>query len=359
VAAELRANFSIRLSEFTLAPEFSLAAEMGVIFGPSGAGKSLTLQAIAGLVRPENGRIHLNGRELFNHETGIDLPPQNRQVGYVPQSYALFPHRTVAENIGYGLHELSAAAKSDQVRQLLSLMRLEQFASRKPSEISGGQQQRTALARALAPRPGLLLMDEPFAAVEEDLRTHLKSELVRVQQEFGIPVLLVTHNLPDAYSLAEKLIVVAEGTVIQAGSRDRIFRQPNTPEVARLIGMANVIEVKPVTVERDQLTAQWGDSRLRIAIVAGQDFENSLLVGVRPEEVRIQGTTEQQEADNLLQGVITGDAPQGADHLLAVELEGETLSVRVPHPEFVELGIAVGQIRGLVIRPDAFHLFVD
>ncbi len=264
-AASFRASFRLRLPEFDLAPDFEMGAEMAVLFGASGAGKSLTLRTLAGLVKPDEGTIHLNGQALFDSDDEIDLAPQERGIGYVPQHYALFPHQSISKNIAFGLHNVSAEEREARVAELLKRMRLEPLANRKPGEVSGGQQQRTALARALARRPKMLLMDEPFAAVEEDLRAHLREELLKIQSDFAIPVLLVTHSRAEAYALAERLIVISEGKVVQSEGRDEVFRRPRTPAVARLMGMTNILQVVVAEASESKLVVDWGDYRLMIA----------------------------------------------------------------------------------------------
>jgi len=358
-AAEFRASFSLRFPDFHLAPEFELGPEMAVLFGASGAGKSLTLRALAGLERPDRGFIRLNGHALFDSEEEIDLPPQDRGVGYVPQHYALFPHQSIAKNIAFGLHDLPRASRAARVSELLARMRLEPFADRRPGELSGGQQQRTALARALARRPDLLLMDEPFAAVEEDLRAHLREELLRIQKEFAIPVLLVTHSRAEAYAMAERLVVIREGKVVQSGSRDDVFRRPRTPGVARLMGMTNILQVTVVDGSATELVADWGELRLTIDSPLALAPGSSLSLGIRPEEIRIAATESQLQLTNQLKGRLVKDEPQGAEHGLQFEINGQLLEVRVSHPELMSLDLAGGQERTLTVEPTAIHVIPD
>ncbi len=222
----LEVDLDIQVSGFRVRPKFTAGAEIVVLFGPSGAGKSLTLRTLAGLVRPAAGRIRLNNRVLDDVERGIHLRPQDRRLGYVPQNYALFPHLTVFDNVAYGLRRAPAAERRPRVISLLERMRLENRADWRPGELSGGQQQRAALARALAPSPEILLMDEPLGAVEESLRMELREEVRRIQTQDQIPVVLVTHNLAEAYSLAERLVVIVEGVVRQSGNASRSSAAP-------------------------------------------------------------------------------------------------------------------------------------
>lgn len=353
----LRADFEIGLPRFRLAPNFGLGPELAVLFGPSGAGKTLTLKSLAGLVRPDRGSIQLSGRVLFDSDQGIDLRPQARRIGYVPQHYALFPHRSIAQNIEYGLHELSSTERRNQVTEMLSLMRLEDLADRRPGEVSSGQQQRAALARAVARQPDLLLMDEPFAAVEEDLRAHLRAELVRVQGETQIPVLLVTHSLTEAYSLAQRLVVLYRGEVMQHGARDEVYRRPSTPEVARLMGMSNILSVNVAGQDRGQLSVDWNGVRLAIAHDGVQPSGPSLVLGVRPEEISFVGPNDIEDLPNRLTGLVEREKEFGADHLLEVQVNSGRLEVRVTHPFYVATALGVGQSRALTIDPNRFHIF--
>ncbi|GAB3458549.1 ATP-binding cassette domain-containing protein [Massilia terrae] len=202
---------------FALRVAFRTDSQRVVIVGPSGSGKSLTLQAIAGLLRPDEGRIAVAGTELFNSATGRNLPPQARKVGYLFQDYALFPHLNVRQNIGFGLNrgwfnrENSASAVA--VDHWLDMFRLRHVAHQRPDELSGGQRQRVALARALAPQPSALLLDEPFAALDRGLRARLRGELDRIQRHLGIPMILITHDEEDAALLGDHVVRLRDGMV--------------------------------------------------------------------------------------------------------------------------------------------------
>ena len=202
---------------FNLAAQFESGSARVVMFGPSGAGKSLTLQAIAGLVRPDAGRIALGGRVLFDSAAGIDLPARERRIGYLFQEHALFPHLSVARNIAFGLlpslpwrMPASIAMKVERVMQQLDLQGL---GERRPHELSGGQRQRVALARALLREPDVLLLDEPFAALDPSLRSRVRAELEGIRQRFAVPMVLITHDLDDVRDLADTLVLFEPGRV--------------------------------------------------------------------------------------------------------------------------------------------------
>jgi molybdate transport system ATP-binding protein len=192
-----------RFAGFTLDVSFTTRAPVAALMGPSGSGKSQTLRAVAGAMRPDRGRIALDGEPLFDAAAGIDVPPQAREVGYVPQHYALFPHLTVADNVAFGLKHRKHGEARAQVAQMLETVGLTGLAGRWPHELSGGQQQRVALARALILHPRILLLDEPFAALDTQIRQSLRQELADLQQRLGFRALLVTHDPEDVIMAGE------------------------------------------------------------------------------------------------------------------------------------------------------------
>lgn len=203
--------------------DLALATEASTValYGPSGAGKSLTLQAMAGLLAVQHGHVRLRGRTLLDTATGIDLPPEARRVGYLFQQYALFPHLTVRQNIGFGLgswRRRLTPAESARVSELMARFGLSELADSRPAALSGGQQQRVALARALACEPEILLLDEPFAALHTTLRRRLRAELRETQQRLGLPTVLVSHDPEDVMALADEVFLI-EGGRVQARYR--------------------------------------------------------------------------------------------------------------------------------------------
>jgi len=188
-----------------------------VLFGPSGAGKSLTLKAIAGLLRPHAGQVRLGETTLFDAARGIQLPPQQRRLGYVFQDYALFPHLSVRQNIAFGLHRgwfnPSRRGVDPEVEHWMSALRIDHLAERMPAQLSGGQRQRTALARALVTRPQALLLDEPFAALDHALRDHLRQELIGVLDATDIPLLLISHDPVDVGMFGQQVLELADGRI--------------------------------------------------------------------------------------------------------------------------------------------------
>jgi len=204
--------------DFVLEVSLQCTQRQVVLFGPSGAGKSLTLKAVAGLLRPGQGHVRLQGQTLFDAATGVDLPPQRRRLGYVFQDYALFPHLSVRQNVAFGLQKgwlnPRVGQRFDAVEQWLHAFRIDTVGDLLPSQISGGQRQRTALARALVTQPQALLLDEPFSALDHDLRQHLRQELEAVLDKTGIPLLLISHDPQDIRFFGQQVVHMESGQVV-------------------------------------------------------------------------------------------------------------------------------------------------
>jgi molybdate transport system ATP-binding protein len=223
-----------QVNGFNLDIAWAMENELSVLFGFSGAGKSMTLQLMAGLIKPDEGWIRSGDRVLLDSRAGINLSTQDRSIGYVFQNLALFPHMTVRGNILYGAGDLKKEQREERIGEMIAAFHLDGLETRYPSEISGGQQQRVALARALIRRPDLLLLDEPFSALDNPLRLEMQKFLKEVQRKFNIPVILVTHDLLEAYAVADKIIVYSLGKIAQTGSPLEVGRNPVNAEVQKL-----------------------------------------------------------------------------------------------------------------------------
>ena len=276
---------------FKLDIAFSVDQEILAILGPSGAGKTMTLHCIAGLTQPDEGSIKLNNKVLFDSTAKINLPPQLRNVGFVFQNYALFPHLTVAENVAYGIHHLPKAEIQDKVSQLLEKMNLGDLKRRYPKQLSGGQQQRVALARALAPEPEILLLDEPFSALDTQVKERLELELLSLQNFYQGNILLVTHNLAEGYKLASKIAVYDSGRIIQCDNKQKVINSPANHAVARLTGVRNLfqgtiteIHEKDVIVVVPELDATVRVETRGILIPV---LNQKVTIGIRPEYVHL------------------------------------------------------------------------
>ena len=205
------------VGDFTLDVAFDTGSGITALLGPSGAGKTLTLRAVAGLLRPDSGRIALGDEVLFDRVARIDVPARARRVGYVFQHYALFPHLSVAQNVGYGVHAMSRPDRAARVAEMLDLIGLPDIGPRRPRTLSGGQQQRVALARALGPHPSVLLLDEPLAALDAPLRQRLGAELRALHERTRTPMVLVTHDPDEAARVADRVVRLDAGQVTAIG----------------------------------------------------------------------------------------------------------------------------------------------
>jgi molybdate transport system ATP-binding protein len=245
-AVEIRARLS---SAFSLDASFTAPPGFTILFGASGSGKTTVLRAIAGLTRPQSGRIVVGARTLFDSTAGVDLPINQRRVGYVFQQLALFPHLTVQANIAYGLHTLPAAEQRHRVASIAASFHIGGLLQRRPGEISGGERQRVALARALVTEPAILLLDEPLSALDHAIQSRIMADLRQWHQEHRIPVVYVTHSHREAYGLGERVVVMSHGRVLATGSPHDVLDHPTERVLASLAGFENVFDA--IVAERD------------------------------------------------------------------------------------------------------------
>jgi molybdate ABC transporter permease protein len=276
----LNVNMQKQLPGFRLDLAFVTGTHPLGVLGGSGAGKTMLLRCIAGVETPTQGQISLNGRLLFDSARRINLPSRQRRIGYLVQNYALFPHLTVAQNIAFGLPKLTASELRQQVAQELEAVQLGGLEQRYPHQLSGGQQQRVALARALASQPEALLLDEPFSALDTHLRSQLEQQMRTRLAKYPGVTLLVTHNLEEAYRICQDLLVMEQGQVIAAGSKQQVFEHPQRLSVAQLTGCKNVSAA--VAVSPDQIIAtDWG---IQLAVEANP--KRLAHVGIRAHQIR-------------------------------------------------------------------------
>lgn len=298
------------------------------VLGPSGCGKTTLLRCVAGFERVDAGEIHLDGRPLAG--PGIHVPPQRRRIAVVPQEGALFPHLSVAGNVGYGLDR--AARRTGRTGEVLELVGLAGYDERMPHQLSGGQQQRVAVARALAPRPSLVLLDEPFSALDAGLRAALRQDIREALRADGATAILVTHDQGEALSVADQVTVLRDGCVVQTGEPTALYREPADPWVAAFVGDAVLL---PAVLDgREARTALGSIS------VGGTPGSGPGTVLVRPEQVRILPT----RPDGTVAATVLRQDFHGHDALVALRLaDGTRVSARVlDGAERVPVGADVG-----------------
>jgi iron(III) transport system ATP-binding protein len=284
------------------------AGELLVLFGPSGCGKTTVLRLIAGIDSPDSGEIWIGGRKVTGD---CWVPPEERRVGMVFQDWALFPHLSVEENVGFGIRG-PKRQKRDRVAEVLDLVQLTGLEKRMPHELSGGQQQRVALARALAPHPQVILLDEPFSNLDASLRADLRGEVRRVLTKAGTTAVFVTHDREEALSIADRIAVMVNGKVLEVGPPDQLYSDPSDALVARMLGDANVFVVE---VRNGTATTPFGD-------LAAPNGDGVALMLVRPEAI---GVDPDPEGNAEVRGVEF----YGHDQLLRLTLrDGASIEAR-------------------------------
>jgi spermidine/putrescine transport system ATP-binding protein len=313
------------------------------LLGPSGCGKTTTLRLIAGFERPDEGQILLDGVDM------AQTPPHKRNVNTVFQNYALFPHLSVVDNVGFGLRyqDVSKQEARKKAADALALVRLEGLERRRPSQLSGGQQQRVALARALVLNPAVLLLDEPLGALDAKLRKQLQIELKALQEEVGITFIYVTHDQEEALTMSDRLAVMRDGRVEQVGTPSEVYEEPRTSYVADFLGVSNLMDARADGLDAD------GRGKLRLGdfeLVAGQgdtDARGDVKVVIRPERIRLEesGASGQNRVPGMVERVVyVGSIMQVIVHLAPgqtlqawVQNQGDGLPYAQGHPVSVHL----------------------
>jgi spermidine/putrescine ABC transporter ATP-binding subunit len=335
--------------------------EMVTLLGPSGCGKTTILRMIAGFVRPTSGTVSIAGTPVN------DIPPHKRQVGLVFQNYALFPHMTVAENVGFGLkmRGIAKQAARPKIDEALEKVRLLERRDAYPRQLSGGQQQRTALARALVIQPDILLLDEPFGALDRELRQHMQSEMRQLQRSLGISTLLVTHDQEEALTLSDRIVVMNAGKVEQVGTPADIFERPATAFVANFMGRMNLL--------KGQLKRQPGGHGCELALDGVEarlpmadcesTAEGPVTVMFRPERISTVHPSERQEAGGLHSAVLRGSVLDvnylGAWAELKVAVSegaGQRFTVRTSNKDDGTPPFRIGDPVDLIIPPEATYV---
>jgi molybdate transport system ATP-binding protein len=318
-----------RLPGFSLDVEWQAGDGVVALFGPSGAGKTLTLHCLAGLVSPDSGRIVVSEVVFFDRAAGINLPTRHRRLGYVFQGYALFPHLTVFENVGFGLRNRPRHESRRRTGEMIDRLGLSGLEDRYPRELSGGQQQRVALGRALAVDPDLLLLDEPLSALDAPLRRQLREELGVLIREWGKATVVVTHDLAEAYQLADRVVVYEAGRVIQAAPKSELLWQPASESVARLMGLRNLFRGTIVKATPELIQLQWRGYSLEAVNSPARSYlpspGSSVPFFIRPEYVRLikkdRPGPDPGHHMNLMSGQVVGEVDQGTAWTLLFRLD--------------------------------------
>jgi len=289
IQARIRKHFppSSESAAFTLDVDFDAGAGVTVLYGPSGSGKTLTLDSVAGFAKPAEGYIAVGDQVLFDGARGVNLPPRDRHCGYVFQNYALFPHRTLRQNLEFAAERLPRLERYRRVSEMIESFRLGELSGRKPHELSGGQKQRGSIARALLAAPRLLLLDEPAQGLDLALRQELYTLLRQVRADFATPILLVTHDLDECFELGELMLIFHEGKLVQAGAPRAIVDQPDSLKVAELLSLYNLLPVviRALDPGRNSSVLRYGEFDLQGPYFPGRFRGDHVTLYIRPELV--------------------------------------------------------------------------
>lgn len=343
--ASLQVEVERCLESFTLNITFETARDAIGLLGPSGSGKSMTLRMIAGVSTPHRGRIVLNGRVLFDTASKINIPAAQRRIGVVFQDYALFPHLTIEENVGFGLHGVPRQERRARVDQQLHALRIADLSHRYPKEISGGQRQRVAIARCMAMQPDALLLDEPFAALDPHLRRQTEEQLRESLAGFNGPVVFVTHDMEEAFRFCTDLLVLDHGTVIAHGPKHQLFEAPATVAAARLTGCKNVVAINRITPYSIRIPAWNCDLRSAAPVPEGTTY-----LGYRSHQFRF---TQHAEIPNTFPCWLVGLSE--APHEMTLYLRLHT-SPQPGEPAHVQADLPKDLWRTLEKEPQPWHI---
>jgi len=355
LAVEIQ-NVVKRFGSFTALKGASLKIydnEFFTLLGPSGCGKTTLLRMIAGFEDATEGTIRLFGEDIGQ------LPPNKRPVNTVFQQYALFPHMTVLENIAFGMLRLKRpkAETDSRAQDMLNLVKLEDFADRKPAQLSGGQQQRVALARAMAPEPKVLLLDEPLSALDLKLRQEMRVELKELQRKTGITFVFVTHDQEEALTMSDRITVMSAGEIQQIGTAREIYDRPANRFVADFIGETNLIDAKVEGIEGESATCRLaGGATIRADISDEIAMGQAGAVSIRPERISVAP----ENSVSPLKGVLENIIYLGTDtqHIVGLD-DGTRLTARTQNAGFAEAELSIGSRVSVQIDDGAARLLVS
>lgn len=328
----LEVSIKKKFGDFTLESSFQAGNEILGILGPSGSGKSLTLRCIAGLQTPDEGRIAINETALFDFKNNINIAPGRRNIGFVFQDYALFPHLSVVKNIGFGLKHFDPKTKDRLVSELVEKIHLKGYENHYPAQLSGGQQQRVALARTLITKPKLLLLDEPFSALDNHIKSLLEQELIQIiKNSFTGTVLLVTHNVEEAYRLCNRILVFSKGETIQIGNKEEVIKSPASLDAARITGCKNLIDAEVIKEDESFVTLK-SQYLLFQAPKPKTSISTKLIAGIRAHHLQISSEPKREgnsfacEVLEFMEGVFsTTVIINCSGHILQVEISKDNV----------------------------------
>jgi molybdate transport system ATP-binding protein len=359
----IRKRFLRTEGSFILNVHFRALAGFTIIFGASGAGKTTLLDCIAGLAVPDEGRIAVAGVDLYDSDKKSNIVPWKRRIGYVLQDLALFPHLTAAENVAYGLNALTPADQKERSREILDAFHIEHLADRRPTEISGGERQRVALARTLVTEPRVLLLDEPLAALDHPTRSRILDDLRRWNQNRRVPILHVTHSSEEVFALGNEVIVLDTGKIIAQGRPHDVMRAPRLETVAQLSGFENIFDAVVSSIHEDRGTMSCrlgkGSVELETPLVRA-NAGSHLRVGIRAGDLLLATAKPQGlSARNVLPGTIRGLEQRDVIVSATVDCGGTEFEVHLTLAAREALKLASGKKVWVVVKTHSCHLLSE
>jgi molybdate transport system ATP-binding protein len=343
-------------SGFALSCDFRAEPGFTILFGASGAGKTTLLDAIAGLVRPDAGNIAVGETAMFDAERGLDVSPQRRRLGYVMQELALFPHLTAEENVAYGLAKLGRSEREKKTQEILKSFRIAEVSKRRPEEISGGERQRIALARALVTNPRTLLLDEPLSALDLPTKSRILDDLRAWNETRRVPILYVTHSREEMFAIGERVMVLEAGRIVADGPPHQVMTAPRLEMVADLAGFENILAVTVDSLheERGTMTCRLADGGT--VLETPLEKGSTLGIGIRAGDILL-ATQEPQglSARNVIRGSIVSLARR--DMIVVARVNcGVEMEVHLTLAARDSLGLESGREVWLVIKTHSCHL---
>ncbi len=354
IKKEFRTNGRVT---FALDASFTVRQGITVLFGPSGSGKTTILRSIAGIVRPDEGRIELGERVYFDSGTGTNAPIQSRRVGFVFQDYLLFPHQTAVENVAYAIRSATPRGRRDRAIELLDLLGIAYASDRRPHQLSGGEQQRVALARALGSDPAILLLDEPLSALDAATRLRLLGEIVDLQRKAKIPFLYVTHSPADAVRAGDSALILHAGRIVQEGKPAEVFNAPRDPAAAQAVGNENILAGRVHDHNERQGISVIDLAGCQLVIPYHPlPISAPVTIGIRSDDIIVsRERIGQTSARNLLEGTIKAVVQDGPEIDLLTDC-GVNLKVRVTAQALEALDLKPGAKVFLLIKASSCHL---
>jgi molybdate transport system ATP-binding protein len=370
----LSATIQKRLSsQFSLNVALDAPPGITILFGASGSGKTTVLRCLAGLVRPDAGRIAVDDRVLFDEAAGVNVPVPERRIGYVFQQLALFPHLSMRQNIEYGLHQLPAGDRRERVNRIAGSFHIPQILDRKPAQVSGGERQRAALARSLVTDPSLLLLDEPLSALDHAIQSHIMHDLRRWNEERRIPILYVTHTHREVFTLGDRAVVLDRGRVLASGSPHEVLDHPAHGLLASLAGFENVFEA--VVVERRERAGTMQcrlkddtDVRLAREALARTEIEvplsqaslgDTIRVAIRAGDILVANQQPKGlSARNVISGTLLSLSAQGPTMVATVDA-GARFTVHLTPGGVESLELRTGDRLWLVIKTYSCRIIAE